>query len=325
MLLCNQLEAARKDREAARDRLAAASLARLNAPDPDTFQADARFALNVLPALSARHDQVKQLRQTILNLAVRGKLVPQEPSDEPVSSLLTRISSRHTRPWVEASSFLQTAVSRGEGGGPHEVPPSWGWLTAEQLVDAGQAITYGILKPVWVERGVPTVRVTEMRAGEIDVAALPQCDPIRAAKFAKTTLRAGDLLVSKDGTIGKTAFVPSTLAGGNITQHVLRFPITDEVDRRFVRLVIDGPPYQALMAGDTKGVALKGVNVGDFRRMLLPVPPLAEQQRIVAKVDRLMALCDQLETSLKAGISRQSRLLDAVLHQALEKSAAVAA
>ena len=74
MALCDQLEAARTEREAARDRLAAASLTRLNAPDPDTFQADARFALNVLPALSARPDQVNQLRQTILNLAVRGKL-----------------------------------------------------------------------------------------------------------------------------------------------------------------------------------------------------------------------------------------------------------
>ena len=75
MALCDRLEAARASREAVRDRLAAASLARLNAPDPETFQADARFALDALPALTTRPDQIKQLRQTILNLAVRGKLV----------------------------------------------------------------------------------------------------------------------------------------------------------------------------------------------------------------------------------------------------------
>jgi type I restriction enzyme, S subunit len=91
MALCDQLEAARGTREAVRDRLAAASLARLNAPDPETFQADARFALKALTALTTRPDQIRQLRQTILNLAVRGKLVPQDTGDEPASELLKRL------------------------------------------------------------------------------------------------------------------------------------------------------------------------------------------------------------------------------------------
>ena len=76
MALCDRLDAARAEREATRDRLASASLARLDAPDPETFQDHALFALNALPALAVRPDQIKQLRRTILNLAVRGKLVP---------------------------------------------------------------------------------------------------------------------------------------------------------------------------------------------------------------------------------------------------------
>jgi type I restriction enzyme, S subunit len=82
MALCDILEAARTKRESTRDRLTAASLSRLNVPDPDTFRDDARFALDALPPLTARSHQVKQLRQTILNLAVRGKLVPQDQDDE---------------------------------------------------------------------------------------------------------------------------------------------------------------------------------------------------------------------------------------------------
>jgi type I restriction enzyme, S subunit len=82
MGLCDRLEAARAAREAVRDRLAAASLARLNAPDAETFQAEARFVLDVLPALTTRPNQIKQFRQTILNLAMRGKLVPQDANDE---------------------------------------------------------------------------------------------------------------------------------------------------------------------------------------------------------------------------------------------------
>jgi type I restriction enzyme S subunit len=99
--VCDRLAAARAAREAVRDRLTAASLARLNAPDPETFEADARFSLNALPALTTRPDQIKRLRQSILNLAVRGKLVPQHPNDEPASELLKRIAKekRHSRQW----------------------------------------------------------------------------------------------------------------------------------------------------------------------------------------------------------------------------------
>jgi type I restriction enzyme S subunit len=78
MALCDRLQAARAERESRRDRLAASSLVRLNMPDPSSFQDDVRFALDVFPAITARPDQVKQLRQTILNLAVQGGLSQQD-------------------------------------------------------------------------------------------------------------------------------------------------------------------------------------------------------------------------------------------------------
>ena len=95
MALCDQLEAARAEREATRDRLATASLANLNAPDPDptVFKGHAAFAIENLAPLTTRLDQIKALRQTILNLAVRGKLVEQDPADEPASELLKRIAA----------------------------------------------------------------------------------------------------------------------------------------------------------------------------------------------------------------------------------------
>ena len=99
MALCNRLDTARMKREMARDRLAAASLVRLNAPDPDPamFQNHAAFALENLTPLTTRSDQIKTLRQTILNLAIRGKLVAQDPNDEPASELLKRIALEKAR------------------------------------------------------------------------------------------------------------------------------------------------------------------------------------------------------------------------------------
>jgi type I restriction enzyme S subunit len=315
--LCDRLEAARTGREATRDRLTAASLACLNAPDPATFQDDARFALDTLQALTTRCDQIKQLRQTILNLAVRGKLVPQDPKDEPATNLLKQVLAQ---PWTKKRKLSELLPEDDVVSVAFPLPVGWTWATVEMLVRPNETVTYGILKPEWVKVGVPTVRVTEMKTGEIDVAALPRCDPARATNFRKTTLVPGDLLISKDGTIGKTAFVPPELAGGNITQHVLRFPIIDLVDRRFVRLTIDAPFCQAWMAGETKGVALQGVNVGDFRRMPIPTPPLAEQHRIVAKVDALTVLCDRLEASITAATDTRRRLLDALLAEALAQA-----
>ncbi|MER9132746.1 restriction endonuclease subunit S [Mesorhizobium sp. M0768] len=314
MGLCDRLEAARANREATRDRLAAASLARLDAPDPEAFQANARFALDALPALTTRSDQIKQLRQTILNLAVRGKLVPQDANDEPASELLKRIFAL---PWTKKRKLFDLEPDDDALADAFPLPSGWEWASVNALVRRNETVTYGILKAEWVADGVPTVRVTEMKTGIIDVARLPKCDRARAAKFQKTTLVPGDLLISKDGTIGKTAFVPPELAGGNITQHMLRFPICDLVYPQYIRLTIDAPFCQAWMAGETKGVALQGVNVGDFRRMPIPLPPLAEQHRIVAKVDALMALCDRLEASLTTTAASRRRLLDALLAEAL--------
>ena len=317
MALCDQLEAARQERQVCRERLVAATLQRLNQPaeDPASFHQDANFSLQVLPSITTTPAQIKQLRQTILNLAVRGKLVAQDPEDEPAGELVERILSH---PWLKKRAKPQPAFAdKAKTVMRIPVPDSWTWTTIESLLPPNETVTYGILKPVWVESGVPTVRVTEMKTGAIDVDRLPRCDQSRADKFQKTTLKEGDLLISKDGTIGKTAFVPAALIGGNITQHVLRLPLSSLLSKEYIRLSIDSPWCQTYMSGETKGVALQGVNVGDFRKMPIPLPPLAEQHRIVAKVDVLMALCDQLEQQLSQADQQRRRLLEALLAEAL--------
>jgi type I restriction enzyme S subunit len=139
MALCDRLEVARAERETTRDRLTAASLARLNAPDLITFQDDARSALDALPALTARADQIKQLRQTILNLAVRGKLVPQGPNDEPASELLKRIEKKRSQMLKsgypnpdEARTQLKKLAEQAVPDDLEALPVGWSWATLLQ-------------------------------------------------------------------------------------------------------------------------------------------------------------------------------------------------
>jgi type I restriction enzyme S subunit len=156
-----------------------------------------------------------------------------------------------------------------------------------------------------------------MKQGKIVVDAVAQCCPERAKKFSKTTLETGDLLIAKDGaTLGKTAFVPPELDGGNITQHVLRFPISRLVESVFVRLIIDSRHGQEWMRTETRGAALPGVNVGDFRRMPIPLSPLAEQQEIVRRVESLFALADQLELRLAQARGQVDKLTPSLLARA---------
>jgi type I restriction enzyme S subunit len=135
MTLCDQLEAARGTREAVRDRLAAASLARLNAPDPETFQSDAGFVLNALPGLTTRTDHIRELRQTILNLAVRGKLVEQDPKDEPASELLKRIAMEKTR-LANGRGPSKTAHIEplSDDAVPFPAPSAWVWALFGDIV-----------------------------------------------------------------------------------------------------------------------------------------------------------------------------------------------
>jgi type I restriction enzyme S subunit len=274
MGLCDRLEAARAGRERSRDRLAAASLARLNAPDPETFQDDARFALDALPALTTRPDQIKRLRQTILNLAVRGKL-------------------------VEGSAAKAATV--GE----------------YRTLQNGYAF-----KSTWFSKeGVRLLRNANIGHGEIrwnDVVHLPKD---RLSEFERFQLNESDIVLTLDRpfivTGTKVARISASDLPSLLLQRVGRFVETGPgLDDDYLFLWINSPHFNdQIDPGRSNGVPHISSKQVEAAEIL--VPPLAEQRRIVAKVDALIALCDRLEASLTATAATRRRLLDALLAEAL--------
>ena len=310
MALCDRLEAARAEREATRDRLASASLARLDAPDPETFQDHARFALDALPALAARPDQIKQLRRTILNLAVRGKLVEQDPNDEPASELLKRIAAEKAR-LVKAGEIRKPKALPPVDEPPFGIPKSWLWARIRQTSsDRGQTVP---------EADFTYIDVTAIDK-EKGVVAAPTVMPVNEAPSrARKIVRKGDVVYScvrpylLNVAIIDDAFDPPPIAS-------TAFAILDGhgfVLPRFQWIVLRSPFMVAYVEEEMRGQAYPAINDTDFARLPFPLPPLAEQHRIVAKVDDLMALCDRLEASLATRDQTRHRLLDALLHQAL--------
>jgi type I restriction enzyme S subunit len=318
MALCDRLEAERAQREALRDRLAAASLARLNTPDPETFQADAHFALDALPALTTRPDQIKRLRQTILNLAVRGKLVPQDPNDEPASELLKRIGKEKAR-LVKAGEIRKPKAVPEVEEPPFDLPQNWRWTPIREVAsDRGQEIPHSTFTYI-------DVTAIDKEAG---VVADPKVlEASEAPSRARKRTRKGDVIYScvrpylLNVAVIETDFDPPPIAStafAILNGHGLVMP-------RFIWIVLRSPFMVACVEENQRGQAYPAINDADFAVLPFPLPPLAEQHRIVAKVDELMGLCDRLEASLTSTSATRRRLLDALLAESLVQPEIVAA
>jgi type I restriction enzyme S subunit len=315
MALCDQLEAARQERESRRDRLAAASLARLNTPDPETFQSDARFTLNALPALTSRPNQIKQLRQTILNLAVRGKLVPQDPNDEPASVLLKRITkAKAERKKKTGDARIKIEPDPMPGELDMQLPLGWAVQSFENLF---LFIDYRGNTPPKTDDGIPLITAKNIRMGYLNRE--PR-EYISKATFKTWMTRGfpeiGDLFFTTEAPLANICLndieEPFALA-----QRVICFQPYAKINTKFLMFALMSDVMQSLIDKHATGMTAKGIKAANLKPRSIPIPPLAEQHRIVAKVNELMALCDRLEASLTTSNQTRTRLLEATLAEAL--------
>lgn len=324
MGLCDRLEAARQEREATRDRLAAASLARLNTPDPETFQPDANFALRALPALTTRPDQIKALHQTILNLAVHGKLVPQDPKDEPAPELLKRIE-------VEKALFERTGAAsakkepvRDESKLTGPLPESWCRIALGTVCNIVTSGSRG-----WAEyysnSGPGFIRAQNIRFGRLRLDDLAYVTPPSNSEGGRTRVAKGDILIVITGAgVTNAALLDRDLGEAYVSQHVgLVRPTNTSLSNWLLLCLMADAGGRSELVERAYGAGKPGLNLDNIRCLSVPVPPLAEQHRIVAKVNELVSLCNKLESGLATTEDTRRHLLNALLAEALEPTEAL--
>lgn len=314
MALCDQLEAARAEREVARDKFTQSTLAKLNTPDPETFGDDARFALANLAPLTTRPDQIKQLRRTILSLAVAGKLVNQDDADAAIVPVLGAITTP-----VAIRRKSRNAPTLGDGS--FDIPESWIWASL------GQVITYGPqngLSPKSVnDTNAPkAITLTATTSGSFNPAHFKHVDA-RLEPTSEFWLQDGDLLFQRGNTrdyVGMAAIYSGPPAAFIYPDLMMKVRVSESLYLPYIHLCSIAPYARAYMAKNAAGAqeTMPKINQSTLVALPIPLPPVAEQRRIVAKVDALMALCDRLETSLVTGEQTRSRLLESVLHNTLE-------
>ena len=321
MALCDRLETARKEREATRDRLAAASLARLNTPDPAVFQNHAAFALENLTPLTTRPEQLKALRQTILNLAVRGKLVEQESSEGGVDDLLEEFGIQQKR--LIAEKKLKHSVSTCNleiQDNLASIPNSWCWVPLGKLISFGPQ--NGVSPRATNSTDAPkAITLTATTSGAFDASHFKHVEA-DVPTDSEYWLRDGDLLFQRGNTreyVGIAAYFSGASGVFLYPDLIMKVRLLDGLSLPYVHLALVSPGARTYFSTKATGTqeTMPKINQQTLLNTPVPLPPLAEQHRIVAKVDELMAVCGRLEASLATGDDIRGRLLDVQIHDAL--------
>ena len=322
MALCDRLDAAIAKREATRDRWAVASLARLSAPEPDpmTVRADASFAIDNFVRLTTRSDQIKTLRRTILNLAVRGVLVAQNPSDEPASKLLDRIAAEKARLAKPGKARKRRDVSPvSESEIAFVLPSGWSEVKFADVIVRLQTGPFGssLHRSDYRMGGTPVINPASMKNGKIVPLDKMAVASNTLERLAKYKLQVGDIVMARRGEMGRCSVVTEQESGwlcgtGSLIIHL---PLC--INASYLAMLIRSPMVREYLNGYAVGATMQNLNQSILLRMSIGLPPRAEQNRIISRVDEMMALCDRLEERLFTMEGARRPLLDAMLHEAL--------
>lgn len=192
-----------------------------------------------------------------------------------------------------------------------EAEESTGFVELDSLIADGRPICYGVLKPgPEFEGGLQIVDVKDYPDRRIRLQTVRRCDPQIEAQFARSRLRAGDVLLSIRGTIGRVAVVPEELNGQNISRDSARISGDPaKVLPEFLRLILESPDVQREIRRATTGLAVKGINVARIRTLAVPNWAIARQQEAVATHGRIQEAVDVLAAELQSLSRLQSSLL----------------
>jgi type I restriction enzyme S subunit len=168
-----------------------------------------------------------------------------------------------------------------------------------------------------VEGGVPLVRVADLDLVSPNTSPEKHISEKVDTKFTRTRVRGGEIFMAVVGSIGKLGVAPASWKGANIARALCRILPNKNISKAYILMLLQTDFMQKGFQDDTRVLAQPTLNIGLIRSALTPIPPLAEQHRIVAKVDQLMALCDQLKASLATAQTTQLNLADSLVEQAI--------
>lgn len=262
---------------------------------------------------------VAKLRTLVLELAVRGRLAPQVATDEPAKELLRRIAA--SRESLADSGEIRRgkplpAISRI----PFALPAGWEWARLDDLP------SWGLTDGDWVESkdqdpsgDVRLIQLADVGEGKYRDRSSRFLTSSTADRLRCTYLQPSDVLIARlPRPLGRACIFP-----GDPKPSITAVDVAiarcgkDLLDPEYLVIAINSETTRRSILEAATGTTRQRVSTGNLKKLILSVPPEAEQHRIVAKVDRLMALCDELEIKLQQARVEAEKLLDSVVHDLL--------
>ncbi len=277
------------------------------------------FAEN-FTTLATSSEGIAKLRELILQLAVQGKLVPQNPNDEPASVLLEKIEREKNKLIKEGKLKKENPLpSIKDEEVPFGLPKGWQWARLGGITKKiGSGSTPRGGKSVYVDDGIKFLRSQNVYNDGLRLDDVAYITPNVHMKMSGTAISAGDILLNITGaSIARSCLVPDNFEDGNVSQHVSIIRPVDDQIRHYLHKCIISPYIYNLIMNVQVGMSREGLSKNKLQYFTIPMPPLAEQKRIVAKVDQLMALCDTLEQQLQQCQDTHRQLNDSAIHHLL--------
>jgi type I restriction enzyme, S subunit len=270
---------------------------------------------------------IKKLRELILELAVRGKLVPQDPNDEPASVLLERIAAEKAQlvkekkikkaKLVDLKDMPEVKFARPEGW---SLP-----ILSELIVNSSENIVDGpfgsnLKSTEYVDEGIPLIRIQNVDRNKFKYNGIQYLTHEKATSLIRHSFHGGDIVLNKLGEpTGKACIIPEELEFGIIVADLIRIKLDESsINKQFLVHCINSPFVANQFKGLAKGVTRQRVNLSQVRSLKIPLPSKSEQVRIVAKIDQLMSLCDALEAQTENSIAAHQTLVEVLLEALLK-------
>ena len=237
----------------------------------------------------------QQLKNTILQETITGRLVPQDPNDEPASVLLDRIRKEKAKLVKEGKlkkkDLIETPISKEEI--PFEIPEGWEWC---RLISLSRIIHYGYTASAAPTGNAKLLRITDIQDDKVNWQTVPFCT-IKEKELVNYQLHNRDILIARTGgTVGKTYIVRELNDVSVFASYLIRAIPLGNVYEEYIKLFMGSPYYWSQLIDATSGTGQPNVNGQSLSNLIVPLPPLAEQHRIVAKIEELLSKIDRLKT-----------------------------
>lgn len=254
-----------------------------------------------------------QLRQAILQAAVQGKLVPQNSQDEPASDLLAHIQTEKAQLLKQGEIKKEKPLPPiEEDEPPFALPSGWSWCRLGELVSkvgSGSTPTGG--KNAYSPTGIKFLRSQNVYNSGLVLQNVAFISDSLHKKMRGSEVKAHDILLNITGaSIGRSCIIPEGFDTANINQHVCIIRLINHNLINFIHLLLISPVLQQTIMNTQVGVSREGLSAEKIKHFLIPLPPLAEQHRIVAKANLFMSMCDELEAAEKELDSLEANLAE---------------